>query len=97
MTMRATAFWTDRVYVEHGEVPSPTLRIYPEGQHQGAEIDILFRTRVTPDQQLAIADEMLAGVQAWRDLVAARAEQERTATDELAAARAEIARLKAVS
>ena len=95
MSMRATAHWTDRAYIDFGVAPSPSLTIHPEGQHQGSDVTILFRLHATPDQQLAIADKVLAGVQAWRDTVAAHAEQQRTAADELEAARAEIARLKA--
>ncbi|MCP3820128.1 hypothetical protein NLX86_19105 [Streptomyces sp. A3M-1-3] len=93
--MRATTFWTETAYVDAGFQPDPSLRIYPEGEHRGSDITVLFRLNTTPDEQLAIADKVLAGVQAWRDGIAARVEGERTAADELAAAREEIARLKA--
>lgn len=50
---------------------------------------------VTPEQMLAVADRVLAGVQRWRDTVAEHVERERTTADELAEARAEIERLRA--
>jgi len=97
MTMRATAFWTDQAHVSTGVGRAPQLNIQPEGEHRGTDMDINFRLHTTPEQALAIADKVLAGVQKWRDQIAADAERERTAADELEAARAEIARLKAVS
>ena len=92
--MRATSFWTDRTYVDAGFRQNSSLTIYPDGQHQGSDITLLFPLNTTPDEQLAIAEKVLAGVQQWRDGIAAYAEQQRTAADELEAARAEIARLK---
>jgi len=95
--MRATSFWTDRVWVDPGFSSEPTLNIHPEGQNRGSDFTLLFPLRTPTETQLRIADEVLAGVQKWRDLIAARAEQERTAENELAAAREEIARLKAAA
>ena len=93
--MRATSFWTSKAYVDKGFRPNPSLNIHPEGQHRGGAIEILFQLRTTPDEQLAIAEEVLAGVQKWRDDIAAYAEQQRTATDELERLRAELAAAKA--
>ena len=93
--MRVTTFWTNRVWVDPGFASEPSLNIHPEGQNRGNDFTLLFPLRTPVETQLQIADKMLAGVQKWRDQIAATAEQQRTAQDELAKARAEIARLKA--
>lgn len=93
--MRVTAFWTDRVWVDPGFSSDPSLNIHPEGQNRGSDFTLLFPLRTPVETQLQVADRVLAGVQKWRDQIAAQAEQQRTAEDELAAAREEIARLKA--
>lgn len=93
--MRVTTFWTDKVWVDPGFSSEPSLNIHPEGQNRGSDFTLLFPLRTPVEAQLQIADEVLAGVQKWRDQIAATAERERTAEDELAAAREEIARLRA--
>lgn len=89
-----TAFWGPKTEVHSSPPPISSLYIDPDGMSAGAHLSVLFASDVTLTEQVAIADRVLAGVQSWRDGIAAAAERERTAEDELAAARAEIARLK---
>lgn len=70
------------------------LRIYPQGEFNGAEIRIMAPDRMPLAEQLPVADRILAAVQEWRDSIADEIAQTRTTADELAEARAEIARLK---
>jgi ferredoxin-NADP reductase len=93
--MRITEFLTDKVGIETGTGSAPYLAIHPEGTWRGCDVTLYLNQNATADEKLAIADRVLAGVQKWRDTVAAYADQQRTAVDELAAAREEIARLKA--
>ena len=74
--------------------PHPTLYIQPDGGHSGS-IGLQITSKLSADEKLKIADSLLSGVQRWRDRLAADAERRRTTEDELAAARQEIARLKA--
>lgn len=93
--MRVTTFWTNRVWVDPGFGSEPSLNIHPEGQNRGSDFTLLFPLRTSAATQLEVADKVLAGVQKWRDQIAAQADRERTAEDELTAAREEIARLRA--
>lgn len=94
MSMRAYAFWTENGTIEAS--PSlGTLTLHPRGLYQGEELQVQFPNGTTPELKLAIADRVLAEVQRWRDGIAERADEERTAATELEVARAEIARLKA--
>ncbi|MFJ3812224.1 hypothetical protein ACIPWE_38415 [Streptomyces sp. NPDC090073] len=74
--------------------PHPTLYIHPGGSPTES-INLQISSSLSGDEKLQIADSILLGVQRWRDQIAADAERRRTAEDELAAARAEIERLKA--
>jgi hypothetical protein len=74
--------------------PHPTLYIQPDGGHTGS-IGLQMKSSLSPDEKVRIAESILSGVQRWRDQLIADAERRRTAEDELAAAREEIARLKA--
>ncbi|MER5312743.1 hypothetical protein ABT034_33780 [Streptomyces sp. NPDC002773] len=72
----------------------PVLYIEPGGMVQGA-INLQMKSELTPGERVQIADRIASEVCRWRDEIAGRANKERTAADELAAAHAEIARLKA--
>jgi hypothetical protein len=93
--MRAYDFWSEKATATSGVSPLSTLTFYPDGQYRGSEVAFRFESDTSVEQQLAIADRVLAGVQAWRDGIAAYATRQRTAEDELAAARARIAELEA--
>lgn len=93
--MRAYDFWTETGTADVGTSPLATLTLRPSNDARSTELQMLFPSGMTVDQQLAVADRVLARVQRWRDGIADCAEQMRTATDELAEARAEIARMKA--
>ncbi|NJP42306.1 hypothetical protein [Actinacidiphila epipremni] len=62
---------------------------------QSTSVSFLFPNSTPLADKVRAAESMLLGVQGWRDDLVRLAEQERTAQDELAEARAEIARLKA--
>ncbi|MFB7617796.1 hypothetical protein [Kitasatospora sp. NPDC056181] len=89
-----TTWWSARGYVDTMGASEGALYIHPNGV-AGDQFTIYRRTDdVTDAEMLAVADRVLAEVQRWRDTVAATAERNRTAADELVEARAEIARLK---
>ncbi|MFB6717628.1 hypothetical protein [Streptomyces sp. NPDC056358] len=67
----------------------------PDGEHRPGYITFQLDSKLSIDEQLEIADRFAKAVTSWRDEIAARADQQRTAADELEAARAKIARLKA--
>ncbi|WP_385618661.1 hypothetical protein PXH67_06500 [Streptomyces sp. P8-A8] len=73
----------------------PVLYIEPDGWSAGGRVSLQIPTSLTQEERVQVADRILAGVAGWRDEIVANAEQERTAANELEAARAEIARLKA--
>ncbi|MFI1324587.1 hypothetical protein ACH4TI_15260 [Streptomyces rochei] len=89
-----TIFWESRAEVRSGVPPLASLYIDPAGMSDGAHMSLLFGNEMTLSEQVVIADRVLAGVQRWRDGIAEAADRQRTTEDELAAARAEIARLK---
>lgn len=92
--MRAYDFWTETGTVDSGPHPIATLSLRPSNDPTAAELQMLFPSRMPLDKQLAVAERVLAGVQRWRDGIAEAAQRRKTAEDELAAAREEIARLK---
>ncbi|WP_411078494.1 hypothetical protein [Streptomyces sp. cmx-10-25] len=89
-----TIFWDHRAEVRSSPPPLGSLYIDAAGTGDGTHVSMLFGHDMPLDEQVAIADRVLAGVQRWRDGIAETAERQRSAEDELAAARAEIARLK---
>lgn len=93
--MRAYDFWTEAGTATSGPSPIASLHLHPSGEYQGNDLQVMFPSGMPVEQQLAVADRVLAGVQRWRDNIADAAERQRTAEDELTAARTEIARLKA--
>lgn len=93
--MRAYDFWDETGTVDSSPYPIASLSLRSSGRPDSDELQMLFPSNTPADVQLAIADRVLAGVQRWRDSIAEGAERRRTAIDELAAAREEIARLKA--
>ncbi|MFC9949234.1 hypothetical protein ACFVIN_01475 [Streptomyces prasinus] len=92
--MQITAFWGPKTEVRSSPPPISSLYIDPDGMAAGAHLSLLFASDVPLPEQAVIADRVLAGVQRWRDGIVEKSERARTAEDELAAARAEIARLK---
>ncbi|MEH0417898.1 hypothetical protein [Streptomyces sp. B21-083] len=93
--MDAYDFWTKSGCADSGTYPLATLALRPGNEANANVLKMLFKTGTPVDEQLAVADRVLAGVQRWRDGIAEAAQTERTAVDELAAAREEIAQLKA--
>lgn len=77
-------------------VPS-VLYIDPDGQHRGASVNFHIHNALPLAEQAEIAERFAQGVTEWAASIRAHADAERTAADELAEARAEIARLKAES
>lgn len=93
--MRAYDFWEATGTVDCGPYPIASLALRPSNRATATELQMLFKSEMPVEQQLAVADRVLAGVQRWRDGIAEAAERRRTTEDELAAARKEIAQLKA--
>lgn len=93
--MRAYDFWTETGTATSGPHPIASLSLRPSDRATDSEMEMLFPSGMPTEKQLAVADRVLAGVQRWRDNIADAANRQRTAADELAEARAEIARLKA--
>lgn len=93
--MRAYDFWTETGIAEIGAGRGPSLSLRPSNDALANELMMMFPSAMTVAQQLVVAERVLAGVQRWRDKIAEDVDQQRTAVDELAEARAEIARLKA--
>ncbi|WP_309049031.1 hypothetical protein [Streptomyces sp.] len=86
--------WTPDGQIESMGSTDGHLYLYP-GNLAGDQIVIAPPKNMPPEQMLAVANRVLAGVQRWRDTVAQHAERARTTADELAEARAEITRLRA--
>lgn len=95
--MRAYDYWTETGTAQCGPYPIATLSLRPNGLATANELQMNFPSGMPAEEQLVVANRVLAVVQRWRDGIARSAESERTAVDELAAAREEIARLKAVA
>lgn len=93
--MRAYDFWDETGTVESGPYPIASLSLRASSSATANDLQMMFKSGMPVDQQLAVAERVLAGVQRWRDNIAEAAERRRTTEDELAAAREEIARLKA--
>lgn len=93
--MRAYDFWDETGTVQSGPHPIASLSLRASSKHTSTELQMMFHNGTPVETQLAVADRVLAGVQRWRDNIAAAAERRRTVEDELAAAREEIAPLKA--
>jgi hypothetical protein len=74
---------------------SPVFYVEPDGEHRAGYVTFQLDSKLSIDEQLKVVDRFAKAAAAWRDDIAARATRERTAVDELEAARAEIARLKA--
>ena len=93
--MRAYDYWTETGTAQSGPYPIATLSLRPSGMATANELQMSFPQKMPVEQQLAVAERVLAEVQRWRDNIADAAARQRTVEDELAAAREEIARLKA--
>lgn len=93
--MRAYDFWTETGTADVGPHPIASLSLRPSNDAMASELQMMFPSSMPLDTQLAVADRVLAKVQRWRDGIGEAAQRQRTAADELAAAREEIARLKA--
>jgi len=93
-TYNLTIFLEPNTSVRGSAAPNAVLYVEPDGQHRAGYITFQIPNHCTPEEHVLIAEAFLKGVTAWRDTIVGRVEQERTAMDELAEARAEIARLK---
>lgn len=94
MSYNATWFLSNKASFRSSASVGPVFYIESDGMAAGS-ISLQMKGGLTLDEQLRIADRFMAEVTRWHDGLASRVAQERTAVDELAAARAEIARLKA--
>ena len=97
MSYSATFFLGTKTHIRGHALVHPALYVEPDGEHRPGYVTFQLVSELSIDEQLEVADRFAAAVAAWRDEIAAQAEQQRTATDELEAARAEIARLKAAA
>lgn len=95
MSMRAYDYWTKTGTANGHRPPLASLSLRPSDRADCNELSMAFPSEMPIKDQLAVANRVLAEVQRWRDGIAEYADQQRTAADELEAARAEIARLKA--
>ncbi|MFF1650191.1 hypothetical protein [Streptomyces sp. NPDC058240] len=91
----ATFFLGMKAHFRGNTSVAPVFYVEPDGEHAPGYITFQLDSELSIDEQLKIADRFAQAVTAWRDEIAARADQQRTAADDLEAARAEIARLKA--
>ncbi|MFJ6143082.1 hypothetical protein ACIQH7_05750 [Streptomyces anulatus] len=91
----ATFFLGKKTHVRGSASVHPVLYVEPDGQHLPGYVSFQIDSKLSVDEQLAIAERFASAVAGWRDGIAERAARERTAADELAAAREEIAHLKA--
>ncbi|WP_406325870.1 hypothetical protein OG784_13060 [Streptomyces sp. NBC_01617] len=91
----ATFFLTPQADARGNASVHPVLYIEPDGWHGSGSVVLQMPTGLTDEEQVTVAERILAGVTGWRDEIVAKVERDRTAADELTAARAEIARLKA--
>jgi hypothetical protein len=93
MSTSSSTQWSERGYADTSGATNGTLYLHPNGI-SGDQFTVYRRDNISDAEMLAVADRVLAEVQRWRDTVAATTERNRGVTDELAEARAEIARLK---
>lgn len=92
--LNATFFLEENLSVRGSGTPNASLYVTP-GATQGGYVTFQISDSMPVDDQVRIAETFLKGVQGWRDQLVENAQRRRTAEDELAAAREEIARLKA--
>jgi hypothetical protein len=90
-----TVFWARDTEVRSTPALGGSLYIDPAGMGGNHSMTFMFGRDARIADQVVIAERVLAGVQRWRDGIVEYADQQRTAEDELNAAREEIARLKA--
>lgn len=90
-----TVFLDTKTHVRGTGMPHPVLHVEPDGWHGPGDISFQMKQGLSPDDRVKVAEEFLEKVTAWRNEIVGAVERERTAVDELAAAREEIARLKA--
>ncbi|MCG0064051.1 hypothetical protein L0F81_12280 [Streptomyces tricolor] len=90
-----TIFLEPRTNVRGSSLANPVLYIEPDGWHGPGNIALQMPSKLSHDDRVKIAETFLKGVTDWRNAIVEEAARERTAADELAAAREEIARLKA--
>ncbi|MCX4849786.1 hypothetical protein [Streptomyces sp. NBC_00893] len=91
----ATFFLGMKAHFRGNTSVHPVFYVEPDGEHRPGYLTFQLDSKLSVDEQLKVADRFAQAVTAWRDEIAARADQQRTAADELDAAREEIARLKA--
>jgi hypothetical protein len=89
----ATFFLSQHAYARGEGAPNPVLYVYPAGGHTGS-INFQISGSMPMADRVKAAEAILRGAQRFRDAVVADADRRRTAEQELAEARAEIARLK---
>lgn len=90
-----TVFLGAKTSVRGSASPVPVLRVEAAGYRGPADVAFQMHHSLTLEERVKVVEGFAKNVLEWRDEVVAYAERQRTATDELAAAREEIARLKA--
>lgn len=93
-SFNATFFLDANAHARANGAPHPVLYVQPDGGHSGS-VTFQISDSMPHDERVKVANALLRGAKAFRDAVVADAKRQRTAEDELAEARAEIARLKA--
>lgn len=91
----STFFLTPKTNTRGSGAPNPVLYIEPDGWHQPGCIVLQIPSGMDAADRVKVAEAILLGAQQFRDAIVDEVERQRTAADELAEARAEIARLKA--
>ena len=90
-----TVFLGAKTSVRGSTAPMPVLRVEAAGYHGPADVSFQMYNGLTTEERVKVAEEFAKNVVQWRDEIVADADRQRTAADELAAAREEITRLKA--
>ncbi|MFI2610651.1 hypothetical protein [Kitasatospora sp. NPDC018619] len=93
MSTHSYTSWSKRGYADTVGFSDGSLHLFPNGT-AGDQFTVYRRKDLTDAEMLAVADRVLAGVQQWRDGVAAAVERNRSTLDKLAAAEARIAELE---
>jgi hypothetical protein len=90
-----TVFLTAKTNARANGSPNPVLYIEPDGWHRSGGVVFQIPNDMPAEDRVKVVEAILRGAQQFRDAVVADVELQRTVADELAEARAEIARLKA--
>ena len=90
-----TYFLDGKLDVTGTTAVAPVLYVEPDGRHRGPHVSFHIDSKLTAEEQADIADCFARAVASWAAELRANADKQRTTADELAAAKAEIERLRA--